>query len=144
MIRCFALAEVVKKTKLPVAAHPLDAAEMPVLVTKILKDNDIVSFGEISLKVWHTPGSICFLTDKFLLSGDTIFSGGPGKTNSHKALQQILHSIKEKIFILPDDTRIFPGHGSDTVLRKEKDEYLIFASKDHEPELYGDAIWLES
>ena len=143
-----ALAGVVKKTKLPVAAHPLDVAKMPVPVTMMLEDNNTVSFGEIKIKVLHTPGhtpgSICFLTSKFLLSGDTLFKSGPGKTNSNTALQQIVRSIEEKIFILPDDTMIFPGHGPDTVLKKEKAEYLVFASKSHKPELSGDVVWLES
>ena len=111
-----ALAEVVRITRLPVAAHLLDASKIPVPVPMMLKDNDTVSFGEVNLKVLHTPGhtpgGICFLASKFLISGDTIFSGGPGKTGSPEALQQLLQSTKEKIFILPDDTRIFPGHGS--------------------------------
>ncbi len=143
-----ALTEVAKRTGLPIAAHSLDAAKIPVPVSMMLKDKDTVSFGEVSLKVLHTPGhtpgSICFLTSKFLVSGDTLFSGGPGKTGSPEALQQLLHSIKEKIFILPDDTRVFPGHGPDTVLKKEREEYVIFAAKSHDPELYGDVVWLES
>ena len=143
-----ALAELVEKTKLPVAAHPLDASNIPVPVTITLEDNDIISFGKINLKVLYTPGhtegSICFLTGKFLLSGDTIFSDGPGKTHSPETLSQIINSIKRKIFVLPDDTRIFPGHGPDTVLKKEKEEYLVFAAKSHDSKLCGDVLWLES
>jgi glyoxylase-like metal-dependent hydrolase (beta-lactamase superfamily II) len=107
-----------------------------------------MSFGRISLKVLHTPGhtpgSLCFLVGKQLISGDTIFPGGPGKTKSSADLKRIIESITSRIFVLPDDTAIYPGHGDSTLLRKEKEEFAIFSSRSHDPNLFGDVLWLSS
>jgi len=98
------------------------------------------------LKVLHTPGhtagSLSFLTGKYLISGDTIFPGGPGKTGSPDMFRQIVNSITEKIFALPDDTQVYPGHGDATVLKKEKEEFTVFSSRPHSPDLCGDVLWL--
>jgi hydroxyacylglutathione hydrolase len=141
-----AFAEVKSKLQVPVAAHPLDALPSPPDI--LLNDGDTVSFGNIELKVLHTPGhtpgSICFFTDKYLISGDTLFPGGPGKTGSPQALKQIIESITTKILVLPDDTRVFSGHGDPTVLKKEKEEIAVFKSRNHDPNLCGDIVWLTS
>jgi len=141
-----AFAEVRSKLQVPVAAHPLDALPSPPDI--LLNDGDTVSFGNIELKVLHTPGhtpgSICFYTDKYLISGDTLFPGGPGKTGSPQALKQIIESITTKILVLPDDTRVFSGHGDPTVLKKEKEEIAVFKSRNHDPNLCGDIVWLTS
>jgi glyoxylase-like metal-dependent hydrolase (beta-lactamase superfamily II) len=79
-----------------------------------------------------------------LISGDTLFPGGPGKTGSPNALKQIIESITDKILPLPDDTRVFSGHGDATVLKKEKEEIAVFKSRDHDPNLCGDVLWLSS
>jgi len=143
-----ALSELHSKLKVPVAAHSLDMRNLPLLPEVVLSDNDTVSFGDIKLKVLHTPGhtpgSLCFLTGRYLLSGDTIFPGGPGKTMSPAALRQIIESITKKILILPDDTQIYPGHGDSTILKKEKDEFAVFSSRPHHSNLCGDVLWLSS
>jgi glyoxylase-like metal-dependent hydrolase (beta-lactamase superfamily II) len=79
-----------------------------------------------------------------LISGDTIFTGGPGKTQSPSALRQIIESITSKIFVLPEDTQIYPGHGNSTILEKEKAEFAVFSSRPHDPDLCGDVVWLSS
>lgn len=141
-----AFAEVRSKLQVPVAAHPLDALPSPPDI--LLNDGDTVSFGNIELKVLHTPGhtpgSICFYTDKYLISGDTLFPGGPGKTGSPQALKQIIESITTKILVLPDDTRVFSGHGDPTILKKEMEEIAVFKSRNHDPNLCGDIVWLTS
>ena len=144
-----ALSELKSKLRIPVAVHKLDANNnMPSPPEILLGNGGMVSFGKITLTVLHTPGhtpgSLCFLTDKYLLSGDTIFPGGPGKTNSPAELRQIIDSITRKIFVLPDDTLIFPGHGNSTILKKEKDEFAIFSSRPLDPNLCGDVLWLSS
>jgi len=90
----------------------------------------------------HTPGSLCFRVGRYLISGDTIFPGGPGRTSSPDDFKQIIKSITEKIFVLPDDTQIYPGHGNSTVLKNEKEEFAVFASRPHEPNLCGEVLWL--
>jgi glyoxylase-like metal-dependent hydrolase (beta-lactamase superfamily II) len=134
--------------KIPVAAHPAEARALPSPPEIQLNDGDTVSFGNIKLEVLHTPGhtpgSLCFKTGKYLLSGDTLFPGGPGKTGSPVALREIINSITSKIFTLEDDTQVYPGHGAPTVLKKEKEEFAIFSSRPHPPDLCGDVLWLSS
>ena len=104
------LKELKHKLNVPVAAHTADAKRIPVAPDLLLQDGDSITFGDIALKVLHTPGhtpgSICFLTGMHLLSGDTLFPGGPGKTGSPSDLEQIITSLKKKIFILPDEVHV--------------------------------------
>ena len=143
-----ALAEVRSKLKVPVAIHPLDSKALSQAPEVLLADGDIISFGRIRLKVihtpGHTPGSLCFFTERFLISGDTLFPGGPDKTRTPSDLRQIIRSITTKLFVLPDETQVFPGHGDSTILKKEKAEYALFASRPHNPDLCGDVLWLSS
>ena len=143
-----AFSELKSRLEVPVAAHPLDAKKLPSPPEMLLNDGDTVSFGNMELEVLHTPGhtpgSLCFLTGRYLISGDTIFPRGPGKTRSPADLRQVIESISEKIFVLPDDTQVYPGHGDPTVLKKEKDEFAVFSSRSHDPHLCGDVLWLSS
>jgi glyoxylase-like metal-dependent hydrolase (beta-lactamase superfamily II) len=143
-----ALSELKSKLKIPVGAHRLDTKGLPVQPEILLEDDEKVSFGKISLRVLHTPGhtpgSLCFLVGKHLISGDTLFPGGPGKTKSSADLKQIIESITRKIFVLPDDLEIYPGHGDTTLLGKEKEEFAVFSSRPHNPDLCGDVLWLSS
>ena len=143
-----ALSELRAELGIPTAIHPLDAVSLPSPPQILLHEGDTLYFGGLKLKVLHTPGhtpgSLCFLLGKHLFSGDTLFPGGPGKTRSSADLRQIIESITSKIFILPDDTQIYPGHGEATRLGKEKVEFAIFASRPHDPGLCGDVLWLSS
>jgi glyoxylase-like metal-dependent hydrolase (beta-lactamase superfamily II) len=143
-----ALAALKSALNVPLAAHEDDAGGLPVKPEQFLNDGDTISFGEIQLKVLHTPGhtpgSLCFLTDSYLISGDTIFPGGPGKTWSPDDFKKIVESLTNKIFTLPDETHVYPGHGDATVLKKEKHEFEAFSSKPHDPDLCGDVVWLSS
>jgi glyoxylase-like metal-dependent hydrolase (beta-lactamase superfamily II) len=126
----------------------LDAKGLPLRPDILLEDGEKVLFGNRSLKVLHTPGhtpgSLCFLVEKDLISGDTIFPGGPGKTSSPTDLNLIIQSITSKLLVLPDDTVIYPGHGNSTVLRNEKEGFAVFSSRSHDPNLFGDVLWLSS
>ena len=143
-----ALSELKSKLRIPIGAHPLDVRGLPLQPEILLEDGEKVSYGKISLTVLHTPGhtpgSLCFLVGKHLISGDTIFPGGPGKTKSPADLKRIIESITSKIFVLPDDTAIYPGHGNSTILRKEKKEFATFSSRPRDPNLFGDVLWLSS
>lgn len=130
----------------PIAIHSSDADYLPSSPDIMLTDGKIVTFGNVELTVihtpGHTPGSLCFLTGKYLISGDTIFPGGPGKTDTPDDFKQIVKSISEKVFVLPDDVLVYPGHGDSTVLKKEKEEFAIFSSRPQAPDLCGDVFWL--
>lgn len=143
-----ALAELRSSLKVPLAAHALDAGRLPSPPGVLLNDGDTISLGNLKLEVLHTPGhtpgGLCFKVGRHLISGDTIFPRGPGRTGSPDAFRQIVKSITEKIFVLPDDTCIYPGHGEDTILKKEKDEFAVFASRPHSSGLCGDVLWLSS
>jgi glyoxylase-like metal-dependent hydrolase (beta-lactamase superfamily II) len=142
------LRELADRLGVPVAAHAADAGRLPVKPDTFLNDGDSISLGKRSMTVLHTPGhtpgSLCFLTDGILFSGDTLFPAGPGRTGTPDAFRQILDSLKHKIFTLPDETRILPGHGEPTVLKKEKSEFAQFAGREHSPRLCGDVLWLSS
>ncbi|MFC2034762.1 MBL fold metallo-hydrolase [Chloroflexota bacterium] len=143
-----AFSELRSELKVPVAVHTLDTGNLPSPPDIFLSDGDVISSGNHKLEVLHTPGhtpgSLCFKIDRYLLSGDTIFTAGPGKTRSPENLRQLLKSITDKIFSLPDDTQIYPGHGDATVLKKEKDEFAVFSSRAHNNNLCGDVLWLSS
>jgi glyoxylase-like metal-dependent hydrolase (beta-lactamase superfamily II) len=91
---------------------------------KFLKDREIISIGKISLKVvhtpGHTPGSVGFYGHGILFSGDTLFSGGVGRTDlpggSRKDLEK---SIRIRIQTLPAETVVLPGHGPMTTVGQE-------------------------
>ena len=143
-----ALPELYSRLRVPLAGHALDTKNLPSPPDILLNDGDTVSFGSIGLEVihtpGHTPGSLCFKVGRYLLSGDTLFPGGPGKTRSPDALRQIIKSITEKLFVLPDDTPVYPGHGDSTVLKKEKNDFVVFSSRPHPPNLCGDVLWVSS
>ncbi len=143
-----ALAQLRAELKVPLAAHSADTSNLTPVPEILLNDGDVLRLGGLEFAVLHapghTPGSLCFKVGPYLISGDTIFPGGPGKTGSPDAFKQIMKSINEKIFVLPDDTQIHPGHGDSTVVKKEKGEFAVFASKSHAQDLHGDVLWLQS
>jgi len=132
--------------RIPLGAHPADSGNLEPPPEIPLGDGDTIPLGNLSLTVLHTPGhtpgSLCFTVGRYLLSGDTIFPGGPGVTGTPAAFQQIVTSISEKILVLPDDTLVYPGHGDATVLRQEKDQFAAFASRSHDPDMCGSVVWL--
>ena len=81
----------------------------------LLEDNDTICIGETLLTVihtpGHTPGSICIHADGNLFTGDTLFVGAVGRTDlPGGSSRQLLASIRKKLYTLPDDTRVWPGH----------------------------------
>lgn len=91
----------------------------------LLKEGDKIRIGKSFLEVIHTPGhspgSVSFLGDGFILSGDTLFSGGVGRTDfPGGSWRELENSIKNKILTLPDETIILPGHGPSTTVGQEK------------------------
>jgi hydroxyacylglutathione hydrolase len=98
---------------------------------RLLREGDVLRIGSVALTVLHTPGhsagGIALLGDGFVLVGDTLFAGSVGRTDlpcsseegaiSHDVL---LRSIREKLFALPDDTVVLPGHGPSTTIGAEK------------------------
>ena len=124
-----ALAEVQAATGAAVAAHPIDAAEIPVAVTEPVEHGDTVRAGDVELTVihlrGHTPGSIALRYDAaaepHLFTGDSLFPGGPGKTTSAADFTSLMNDLEQRVFDqLPDPTWVYPGHGNDTTLGAER------------------------
>ncbi|MCM1466958.1 MAG: MBL fold metallo-hydrolase [Alistipes sp.] len=90
-------------------------------------DNDIVEMAGMDFKVLHTPGhtkgSCCFYMEeeKILISGDTLFCQSVGRSDFPTgSTAQLLRSIGERLFVLPDETKVYPGHGDATTIGYEK------------------------
>ncbi len=81
-----------------------------------VEENDIISVGEEKLKViltpGHTPGGICLYNSPDIITGDTLFVGGIGRTDfPGGSYSELIQGVKEKLLILPEDTVVWPGHG---------------------------------
>jgi glyoxylase-like metal-dependent hydrolase (beta-lactamase superfamily II) len=96
-----------------------------------LADGDIVRAGVASLEVMHTPGhthgSVSFALEtgagQLLLTGDTLFRGSVGRTDlGGTTLEELVRSIRTKLFSYSDDTVVIPGHGPSTTIGREKRE----------------------
>lgn len=137
-----ALSAMVEQSGATTSAHPLDGAELPVPVSDPVEHGDTVSIGQVELSVihlrGHTPGSIALLWDgkqshpsqgsgqlrpaAHLFTGDSLFPGGPGNTfGNTEDFVSLMDDLEERVFaMLPDDTWVYPGHGSDTTLGAER------------------------
>jgi glyoxylase-like metal-dependent hydrolase (beta-lactamase superfamily II) len=130
----------------PVYCHEDDREPYASYVKGTLAHDEDVDLGGLKLRVIHTPGhspgSICLSLGEHLIAGDTLFPGGPGRTRSPEALAQEIESIVTRLHSLPDNVVVYPGHGANTTIAESKAEYAVFASKDHDPNLSGDVLWL--
>ena len=92
---------------------------------KMLREGDIIQVGTIKLKVLHTPGhsrgGISLLGDGFVFTGDTLFAGSIGRYDFPDAsYKELMHSIRDKLTPLPDNTKVYSGHGPPTTIGQEK------------------------
>jgi hydroxyacylglutathione hydrolase len=89
-----------------------------------LKDNELLKFGHISLKVMHTPGhtlgGISLLGEKLVFTGDTLFAGGIGRTDLAGGSDRDMRWSLERLMCLPDDWIVYPGHGALSTIGEEK------------------------
>jgi glyoxylase-like metal-dependent hydrolase (beta-lactamase superfamily II) len=90
-----------------------------------LEDGDVIYLGELKFEIIHTPGhtkgGICIKVGNIMMTGDTLFNSSIGRTDlPGGSYEEIISSIKEKIFKFDDDTVIYPGHMSPSTIKKEK------------------------
>lgn len=141
-----------KKYGIPVYIHAFDAPNLEhpgsdrlpcwisiesVTPEHLIKEGDKISIGEITFEVidtpGHTPGGVCFYSkgEKVLFSGDTLFQGTIGNLSFPTSRPHLMWDSLSKLAKLPAETRVFPGHGPETTIQKEK--WL-----DRAEELFGD------
>lgn len=126
-----ALGEVVAATGATTLAGRFDAEGIPVATDVLVDDGDEIAFGSITLTavhlVGHTPGSIALVYDDpegqpHVFTGDCLFPGGVGNTwEDPERFTTLYNGVVTKLFgVLPDETWVYPGHGSDTTIGAER------------------------
>jgi len=137
---CSAVEQIKNKFNIPLAVHIDDlpfisqaknhASLYGIKISNVpmpesfIDDGDIFEFGKYNLKTIHTPGhtagSVCFLTGKYLFSGDTLFKGSIGRTDLPGGdYSKIINSILTRLYTLDHDTVVLPGHGHQTTIGHE-------------------------
>jgi glyoxylase-like metal-dependent hydrolase (beta-lactamase superfamily II) len=111
-------------------------AEMLPSYDFVIADDDVYEVGDLRLRAIHTPGhtagSTSFLLEgsPLLFTGDTLFPGGPGNTSTEGAsFEQELASIDRRLFTLPADLLVLPGHGLDTTIAEERPHLQEWADR---------------
>lgn len=125
----------------PLCIHPLDRPKLtsPILNLSVwtgievvspdadetLNEGDVLKCGKIEFKLFHvpghSPGSLVFYADGILIAGDTLFNESIGRTDFPDSSEVDLHTaIRTKIYSLPDETKVYPGHGDPTTVGHEK------------------------
>jgi glyoxylase-like metal-dependent hydrolase (beta-lactamase superfamily II) len=100
---------------------------------RYVQEGDIITFGDISLKVLHTPGhsagGISLVTDNMVFVGDTLFASSIGRTDFPGGdYDGLIRGVRTKIFTLGDDVVVYPGHGPKTTVGQEKRYNPFFAN----------------
>ncbi len=105
--------------------HPDDVEIAGRIPDEMLKHGQVVEFGDLALHVLHTPGhtpgSVSFVLEPVIFSGDTLFPGGPGATRwDYSSFGQIMDSVEDVLFAYPDQSLVYPGHGAFTSIGEER------------------------
>lgn len=97
-----------------------------------VKDGEKITIADMTCRLiatpGHTAGSCCYYFEEagFLIAGDTLFEESVGRTDFPTgSMSALIHSVKEKLFVLPDETKVYPGHGEATTIGHEK-EYNLY------------------
>lgn len=119
-----------RKYDVPICIHQYDAhclnglGEAIAPTNIFLKDNRLLKFGQLSLKVLHTPGhtlgGISLVGEKLVFTGDVLFAGGIGRTDFAGGSDRDMRRSLEKLMRLPEDYAVYPGHGAFSTIGEEK------------------------
>jgi len=130
------LRKIVKKTNAEVYVHESEDLKDKGYKIKNIKDNDEIIVGKISIKVIHTPGhtqgSVCFLFDKKICTGDTLFVGAIGRVDLPGSSEEDMKESLKKLSKLDEDIGVYPGHDygekpiSTIGYEKENNQFMKF------------------
>ena len=146
-----AVAALKERTGASVHIHPDDAGRMrtagrqalmfglrvpsPPAPDVLVREGDSIPLGDVAFRVLHTPGHtpghVTYLSGDLAFVGDLIFAGSIGRTDlPGGSLHELLRAVREKIFTLPEETVLFPGHGPATTVGEEKRGNPFFTEED--------------
>ena len=119
-----------RKYGVPICIHAYDAHCLNDLgenlspANVLLEDGGLLKFGQVTLKVMHTPGhspgSMSLVGEKLVFTGDTLFAGGIGRTDFAGGSDRDMRFSLQKLVCLPDDYVVYPGHGCVSTIGDEK------------------------
>lgn len=113
-----------EKSLTGICGYAYGHADITAKADVLVKEGDEIQAGDMTFKVietpGHTPGGVCYLCGGVLFSGDTLFKGTAGRTDlPDGSIDMLIKSLK-KLKSLPEDTAVYPGHGSVTTIGEEK------------------------
>lgn len=110
-----------------------------------ISDGDELHVGSVRVTVLHTPGhtpgSISLRVGRVVITGDTLFDGGPGRTFARGDLETLLASIAAKLLPLPEETTVLPGHGEATTIAHSRRGYDAYLRRPLRSGHFGDVEW---
>jgi glyoxylase-like metal-dependent hydrolase (beta-lactamase superfamily II) len=110
-----------------------------------LDDGAVVSVGAARITILHTPGhtpgSISLRVGKAVITGDTLFNGGPGKTAAKGDLETLVESITAKLLPLPEETLVMPGHGANTTIGDSRKGVAAYNRHPKPAGFFGNVAW---
>jgi glyoxylase-like metal-dependent hydrolase (beta-lactamase superfamily II) len=108
----------------PFRIHRADAHAAGISPFSAIAPGEAIDVGALRIEAIHTPGhtrgSLCFAVRDLVFTGDTMFPGGPGATAGPTEFAAVMTSLRSRLFTLPDDTLVLPGHGLDTTIGAER------------------------
>jgi hydroxyacylglutathione hydrolase len=134
-----------RRTGVPAVMHAADVRRFGLVVDRLIEGDETLEVGRLGVAVLHTPGhtpgGLSLVCGDVLCSGDTLFPGGPGRTESPAAFLDVERSIRDRLLTLPDSTLVYPGHGAPTTIGQARREYEAFAARPRAPDLHGHVRW---
>ncbi len=132
-------------THAPVLVGDQEICIPPERIDGLLADGQELRVGGIRISVLHTPGhtpgSISLRAGHAVITGDTLFDGGPGRTFAAGDLETVLASIEARLLPLPDETDVLPGHGGVTTIGESKRGYDAYKQHPQADGFFGDVEW---
>jgi glyoxylase-like metal-dependent hydrolase (beta-lactamase superfamily II) len=125
------VSELKRITKAPVLIHRLDAGALGARPDGFLEEGEVVQVGTYSISIIHTPGhsagGVCLYAPGAVFTGDSLFAGSVGRTDFPGGSHELLvEGVRRKIFPLGDGLRIYPGHGPESTIGRERQTNSFF------------------